>query len=492
MMNEVSGRILIADDDSEIVKMLGCVVSRKGLTPVLAGGAREALDLIRTVRPDVLLVDFRMPEMNGMEVMRQAKEIDPDLPAILITAHADIHGAVEAIRAGAHDYLGKPFDHHDVIRVVLRALNERRLKQALKRSNAPSNAASKPLSKAAGGNVPLREIFGPSDAIGKVIASIELVAKLNFSVIILGETGSGKEVVAQAIHRESMRPEGPFVAVDCGAIPEALIESELFGHERGAFTGADQQMAGKLETARGGTLFLDEIANMSMGAQAKFLRVLQERTLQRLGGGKSIGVDIRVLAAGNRNIEELCAKGSFRSDLYFRLNDFTIAIPPLRQRQEDIPFLAGQFLEITNVELGKNVQCFSAAAADAMLAYEWPGNVRQLRSVVRRAVLMSEDIVAEKHLCLKQAGADASLLNLEAGLTMSAGGDWEGQPLREVLRRSAACLERKVIVQALRGSGGNKAKAARLLHVDYKTIHTKVKEYGIGFEHSETENETHD
>jgi two-component system nitrogen regulation response regulator GlnG len=487
MMNEVSGRILIADDDSEIVKMLGCVVSRKGLTPVLAGGAREALQLIRTVRPDVLLVDFRMPEMNGMEVMRRAKEIDPDLPAILITAHADVQGAVEAIRAGAHDYLGKPFDHHDVVRVVLRALNERRMKLALH--------PSKPPSKTAGAKGGLREIFGPSDAIGKVIASIELVARLNFSVIILGETGSGKEVVAQAIHRESMRSSGPFVAVDCGAIPDLLIESELFGHERGAFTGADQQMAGKLETARGGTLFLDEIANLSMGAQAKFLRVLQERTLHRLGGGKSIGVDIRVLAAGNRDLEDLCGKGSFRSDLYFRLNDFTIAIPPLRQRQEDIPFLAGQFLENTNAELGKNVQGFSAAAADAMLAYEWPGNVRQLRSVVRRAVLMSEDIVAEKHLCLKQAGADASFvpsgLNVEGGLSMSAGGDWEGQPLREVLRRSAASLERKVIVQALQGSGGNKAKAARLLHVDYKTIHSKVKEYGIGFE-QKTGNETHD
>jgi DNA-binding NtrC family response regulator len=487
-MKEVSGTILIADDDSEIVKMLGCVLSRKGLTPVLAGGAREALHLIKTVQPDVLLVDFRMPEMDGMEVMRKAKEIDPDLPAILITAYADIQGAVEAIRAGAHDYLGKPFDHHDVIRVVLRALNERRRKVTLNASKPPLKSPS----KTAGGNAALREIFGPSDAIGKVIASIELVAKLNFSVIILGETGSGKEVVAQAIHRESMRPEGPFVAVDCGAIPDLLIESELFGHERGAFTGADQQMAGKLETARGGTLFLDEIANLSLGAQAKFLRVLQERTLQRLGGGKSIGVDIRVLAAGNRDIEDLCGKGAFRSDLYFRLNDFTISLPPLRQRREDIPFLAGRFLEITNVELGKNVQGFSAGASDAMLAYEWPGNVRQLRSVVRRAVLMSDDIVAEKHLCLKQTAADPSLLNVETGLTMSAGGDWEGQPLREVLRRSAASLERKVIVQALRGSGGNKAKAARLLHVDYKTIHTKVKEYGIDFEQSKTGNQTHD
>jgi two-component system nitrogen regulation response regulator GlnG len=491
-MKEVSGTILIADDDSEIVNMLGCVLSRKGLTPVLAGGAREALHLIETVQPDVLLVDFRMPEMDGMEVMRKAKEIDPDLPAILITAYADIQGAVEAIRAGAHDYLGKPFDHHDVIRVVLRALNERRRKVTWNPSKPPSKPPSMPTSKTAGGNAALREIFGPSDAIGKVIASIELVAKLNFSVIILGETGSGKEVVAQAIHRESMRPEGPFVAVDCGAIPDLLIESELFGHERGAFTGADQQMAGKLETARGGTLFLDEIANLSLGAQAKFLRVLQERTLQRLGGGKSIGVDIRVLAAGNRDIEDLCGKGAFRSDLYFRLNDFTISLPPLRQRREDIPFLAGRFLETTNVELGKNVQGFSAGASDAMLAYEWPGNVRQLRSVVRRAVLMSDDIVAEKHLCLKQAGADPSLLNVETGLTMGAGGDWEGQPLREVLRRSAASLERKVIVQALRGSGGNKAKAARLLHVDYKTIHTKVKEYGIDFEQGKTGNQTHD
>jgi DNA-binding NtrC family response regulator len=246
--------VLIADDEEEIAQALGRVLSRKGLTTLLAKGGREALDLIRAAQPDVLLVDFRMPEMDGMELMRKSHELDPELPVILITAFADVRGAVEAIRAGAHDYLSKPFDHREVVRVVLSALHSRRVKPGLKRLPAATD--------------PLREIFGPSEAIGTVIAAIEQVAKLNFSVLIAGETGSGKEVVAQAIHRASSRSAGPFVAIDCGAIPEALLESELFGHERGAFTGADQQKAGKLEAARGGTLFLDEIYGAGFPGQA--------------------------------------------------------------------------------------------------------------------------------------------------------------------------------------------------------------------------------
>ena len=463
--------------------MLAHLLSRRGLSPIQAGGGREALELVRKVRPDVLLVDFRMPEMDGIEVMRRAREIEPDLPAILISAYADVPGAVQAIRAGAHDYLRKPFDHEDVIRVVQRALQERRSTRAAPSPNRADSSCA--------GSLSLRETFGPGEAISKVIAAIELVAKVNFSVIILGETGSGKEVVAQAIHRESLRHAAPFVAVDCGAIPDALIESELFGHERGAFTGADQQMAGKLEIARGGTLFLDEIANLSMGAQAKLLRVLQERTMHRLGGGKSIGVDIRVLAAGNRDIEELCRRGSFRSDLYFRLNDFTISIPPLRRRKDDIPFLSARFLAMTNAELGKNVQGFSSAAEDALLAYEWPGNVRQLRSVIRRAVLLSHDLIGEEQLCLPHDGAETSSAH-GAVPGQSAYTDWEGLPLRDVLRRSTACLERRVLVQALQRSGGNKAKAARLLHVDYKTMHSKVKEYGIDFVHDESGEGVHE
>jgi len=465
MAEVVPSSVLIADDEEEIAQALGRVLGRKGLTTLLAKGGREALDLIRAAHPDVMLVDFRMPEMDGMELMRKSQELDPELPVILITAFADVRGAVEAIRAGAHDYLSKPFDHREVIRVVLSALHSRRVKPGLKRLPVDID--------------PLREIFGPSEAIGKVISAIEQVAKLNFSVLIAGETGSGKEVVAQAIHRASSRSTGPFVAIDCGAIPEALLESELFGHERGAFTGADQQKAGKLEAARGGTLFLDEISNMALASQAKLLRVLQERTMQRLGGTKSIEVDIRVLAAGNRDIEDLCGNGTFRGDLYYRLNDFAIRIPPLRQRKADIPFLAKRFMDLTNLELGKFVKGFSKAAIGAMLAYDWPGNVRQLRSVVRRAVLTGEEIVTEEQLAFKKGIAAPLLDNEPAACSQVANEEWDGLPLREILRRNLVDLERKVIAHVLRSAGGNKAKAARLLHVDYKTLHSKVKEYGI-------------
>ena len=467
MAEVLPSSVLIADDEEEIAQALGRVLSRKGLTTLLAKGGREALDLIRAAQPDVMLVDFRMPEMDGMELLRKSRELDPELPVILITAFADVRGAVEAIRAGAHDYLSKPFDHREVIRVVLSALHSRRVKPGLKRLPVDTD--------------PLREIFGPSEAIGKVIAAIEQVAKLNFSVLIAGETGSGKEVVAQAIHRASSRSAGPFVAIDCGAIPEALLESELFGHERGAFTGADQQKAGKLEAARGGTLFLDEISNMALASQTKLLRVLQERTMQRLGGTKSIEVDIRILAAGNRDIEDLCGNGTFRGDLYFRLNDFAIRIPPLRQRKADIPFLAKRFMDVTNLELGKFVKGFSTAAGGAMLAYDWPGNVRQLRSVVRRAVLTGEEIVTEEQLALKKAIA-APLPDHEPAACSHVSSEWEGLPLREILRRNLAVLERQVIAHVLRSAGGNKAQAARLLQVDYKTLHTKVKEYGIQIE----------
>jgi len=467
MAEVLPNSVLIADDEEEIAQALGRVLSRKGLTTLLAKGGREALDLIGAAHPDVMLVDFRMPEMDGMELMRKSRELDPELPVILITAFADVRGAVEAIRAGAHDYLSKPFDHREVIRVVLSALHSRRVKPGWKKLPVATD--------------PLREIFGPSEAISKVIAAIQQVAKLNFSVLIAGETGSGKEVVAQAIHRASSRSAGPFVAIDCGAIPEALLESELFGHERGAFTGADQQKAGKLEAARGGTLFLDEISNMALASQAKLLRVLQERTLHRLGGTKSIEVDIRVLAAGNRDIEDLCGQGTFRGDLYFRLNDFAIRIPPLRQRKADIPFLANRFMDITNLELGKFVKGFSRAAAGAMLDYDWPGNVRQLRSVVRRAVLTGEEIVTEEQLALKKANAPLPDHQLPACSEVSSA-EWDGLPLREIVRRNLAVLERQVIAHVLRSAGGNKAKAARLLQVDYKTLHSKVKEYGIQIE----------
>jgi two-component system nitrogen regulation response regulator GlnG len=330
-MSTVRGRILIADDDHEMAQLLGHLVHRQGLTPLLAKDGTEALQLVRAGDPDVLLADLRMPGMDGMELMRKAKDLDPELPVVLITAFAEVRGAVDAIHAGAHDFLAKPFENHEVLRVVLRALNERRLRLELKHLADHVHHVLSP-----------RETFGPSEAAGIVIAAIERVAKSNFSVVIVGETGSGKEVVARAIHQASKRARLPFIPVDCGAVPETLIESELFGHERGAFTGADQQTVGKIEGAHMGTLFLDEISNMPMASQAKLLRVLQEKTLFRLGGAKPIHVDVRMLTASGHDLEGLCESGSFRPDLYFRLNEYSISIPPLRERREDILYLAKQ------------------------------------------------------------------------------------------------------------------------------------------------------
>jgi two-component system nitrogen regulation response regulator GlnG len=379
-----------------------------------------------------------------------------------------VQGAVDALRAGAHDYLAKPFEHQQVLRVVLRALNERRLKLELKHLVNHVHQVLSP-----------RETFGSSDAIGKVIAAIERVAKSNFSVLIVGETGSGKEVVARAIHQASNRARQPFVPVDCGAVPEALFESELFGHERGAFTGADQKTVGKIEETHTGTLFLDEIPNMPLASQAKLLRVLQEKTLYRLGGVKPIHVDTRMLTASGQDLEALCDHGTFRSDLYFRLNEYTITIPPLRKRCEDIPYLAKRFMDIANIELSKFVRGFSPPAVEAMLAYRWPGNVRQLRSVVRRGVLMAEDVISEEHLGLAPKNGKTSVDERQAERSSAPGRERSELSLREIVRSNTVHVERTAIVDALRSSGGNKAKAARLLQVDYKTLHSKVKEYGI-------------
>jgi len=383
-MSTVQGRILIAEDDHEMAQLLGCLLHREGLTPLLAKDGIEALQLVRAADPDVLLADLRMPGMDGMELMRKAKDLDPELPVVLITAFAEVRGAVDAIHAGAHDYLAKPFEHRQVIRVVLRALNERRLKLQLKQLADHVHQALSP-----------RETFGPSEAVGKVIAAIERVANSNFSVLIVGETGSGKEVVARAIHQASGRARHPFIPVDCGAIPEMLFESELFGHERGAFTGADRQTIGKIEAAHGGTLFLDEISN---------------------------------------------------------------------------------------IELSKSIKGFSPPAIEMMLAYDWPGNVRQLRSAVRRAVLMAEDVVTEEDLGLKPKACEL-LAEDELVVHASAHGRVSGDlALREIVRSSTVHVERVAITHALRRTGGNKSKAARLLQVDYKTLHSKVKEYGIQIE----------
>ncbi|MFQ6079900.1 MAG: sigma-54-dependent transcriptional regulator, partial [Thermodesulfobacteriota bacterium] len=388
-MAELFTKVLIVDDEEDVLSSLSLVVEREGFTALTSQDGNTALKMISVEGPDVMLLDVKMPGMNGMEVLEQAKELDQELPVIIITGYADIYGAVEAMRAGAHDYLAKPFEHHEVVRVLHRALAERSLKKELR-----------DLSSRLQGGSPLREMMGPSDAVARLISEVSLVAKSDFSVVVLGETGSGKELVARAIHNISPRSGAPFVPVDCGAIPEGLFESELFGYEKGAFTGAEHRKSGKFEAAQAGTLFLDEILNMPLGSQAKLLRALQDKVIYRVGGTRPLDVDVRLLIASNQNLEAAVESGSFRRDLFYRLNEFSIRIPPLRERKEDIPYLAKRFLDITSMELNKNMKGFSEPAMKALLAYDWPGNVRQLRSTIRRAALVADKLVTTSHVAM--------------------------------------------------------------------------------------------
>jgi len=463
-MKKQNASILIVDDDENICEILSLLVKKEGLKTLVAHEGDTALKIIRSKMPDIVLLDIKMPGMDGIEVLKRVKELDENLPVVMITAYANIQGAVDAIRLGAHDYLAKPFDDHEVIRVVYRALAERNLKLKLRS-----------LSNKIQGDSYIRGMMGPSDVIGQLIYDVNCVAKSDFTIVILGETGSGKELIARVIHEASPRSEGPFVPVDCGAIPETLLESELFGHEKGAFTGADLKKPGKFELAQGGTLFLDEIVNMPLSSQAKLLRVLQDKKVSRVGSTKPINVDVRVLAASNRDIEDAVASGSFRRDLFYRLNEFTIKIPPLRERKEDIPYLVKRFLDLTNKELKKNVEGFSESAIERLTAYDWPGNVRQLRSTIRRAVLLADKMITEKHLDLKKISLPAFAINQKK----VEGMPWKDLSLKEIVRGKMIEVEREVLGKVLKYTGGNKAKAARMLQIDYKTIHTKVKQLGI-------------
>jgi len=471
-MTAAANKVLVVDDQPEVCALLCDCMANEGVTTIVAHSGESGLDKLRTELPDALLLAMRLPDMDGMHALKAAKALDEDLPVILMTRTPEIRGAVAAIRAGAHDYLEKPLKRHEVLRVVFRALNERALKRKLR---CLSSQVEDPAS--------LRESMGPSSAIAHLITDVARVAKTNFSVLVLGETGAGKELVARAIHGLSSRSQGPFLTVDCGAIPETLLESELFGHEKGAYTGADRQRIGKFEMASDGTFFLDEVSNLPLGSQAKLLRVLQDRIIYRIGGTQPIKVDVRVLAASNQDLHKLAEarESSFRHDVYFRLNEYTIRVPPLRERREDILYLAKRFLDLTNVELQKEVRSFSQAAVDVLLAYHWPGNVRQLRSVIRRAVLLADDVITEHHLGGECAVPQAlPTPAAEPAMELSAAGDLS---LREIVQRKTAAIEREILARVLRETGGNKAAAARLLRIDYKTIHLKIKEYDILVNH---------
>jgi DNA-binding NtrC family response regulator len=453
-------KILVVDDEAEIRSLLAAVLQSKGYEVVTAEDGAAALQAVPRERPAVILMDLSMPRMNGMDALPEIKRLDPELPVIICTAHADLATAVRAMKLGAYDYLTKPFDVELLILTLERAVERHRLHSRIEELKRQGQGST------------LAERMGGSPAIALVIQQVAQVAESNFTVLVQGETGTGKELVARAIHQQSPRRQSPFVAVDCGAIPETLVESELFGHERGAFTGAQARREGHFQLAKGGTLFLDEIGNVPLATQAKLLRALEQREVHPLGGARAVTVDARIIAATNSELEESVKAGRFRADLYYRLSEFTIALPPLRSRREDIMHLSQRFLDEVSMELRRPVRRISDEAMQVLLHHDWPGNVRELRNVVRKAALLATDVVTPEHIPALSASAPA---HARAGAEPVG----EDLSLREVAELAAVQAEREIIRHALESTKGNKSQAARLLRTDYTTLHAKMKRYGI-------------
>ncbi len=445
-------RILIIDDDPHVRKVLSEILKAKGFSPVEASGGHEALDLVRTIKTDIALLDLQMPGMGGIETLRAIRKIDPTMPIIIVTAHGDVPTAVEAIKLGANDFMLKPPDYSHLIITVNKALEKRELEKKVQQLNTEVEES-------------LEWLLGKSPLIKKVIEKIHQVAWSDFSIIIQGETGTGKSYIASLIHNLSTRKKGPFTTVDMGAIPETLVESELFGFEKGAFTGAEKKKRGLFELARGGTLLIDEVQNMSPFVQSKLLRAVEEKKSYPLGSTEPVDINARIIAATNYDLKKAVAEKLFREDLFFRLGEFMIIIPPLRERKEDIPFLAKRFCNEAATELKKQIRGFSAEAEKLLIQYSWPGNVRELKNVMRRAVLLSEaDVIMPERI-------EFLITAKQIGSEQCPDSDRPDQSLLEI--------EKQAIHKTLIFTHGNKKKAAEILKVDYSTIIRKIKQFSI-------------
>ena len=424
----------------------------------------EAVRLLQQEQPAVVLSDLRLPDGDGFGVLRAAKEIDADIPVIVMTAYGSIEDAVAAMKEGAMDFLAKPVDPDHLLLLVARALEQRRLvteNLLMKEELAVRRGAP--------------QLVGEDPSLRKVFASLQRAASTDATVLLEGESGTGKELFARSLHALSQRADAPFVAINCAAIPENLLETELFGYEKGAFTGAVQRKPGKFEMAHRGTLFLDEIGDLPIGLQAKILRALEEKRFERVGGTASVQVDVRLVAATNRGLRAAVAARRFREDLYFRLSVFPIMIPPLRERPGDIPVLAKYFVERFCRDLKKKPLMLSPAALEQLQAYRWPGNVRELQNCIERAVILSDgDTIFPRHLNLSFAAP----LEDENPVSPWAHVDLTGT-LAEVTRRVSSEVEKVKIEDVLREAGGNKGRAAEMLAVSYKMFLAKLKEHGI-------------
>jgi len=448
--------ILVIDDKDSMRDMLAQTLASEGHQVDTAPDGKAGLELARRRPFDLTLTDLRMPDLDGLEVLRSLREIDSEMPVIVMTAYGSIEEAVEAMRRGAYDFLTKPFDSERLNVLVQKALEARRMQ-----------AENLCLREELAHNLGFSDIVGASEKMKEVFRLIQKVASSDTSVLILGESGAGKELFARAVHSLSPRRNKPYVPINCAAIPHELLENELFGSEKGAFTGAVTRKIGKFEIAEGGTIFLDEIGDMDLSLQAKLLRVLQDRTIERLGGARPFKVDVRVVAATNRDLSEAIAHKRFREDLFYRLSVFPINIPPLRDRGDDIRPLAEHFIDKFCKEMKKPVKQLTREAQTLLERYHWPGNVRELENTIERAVILAESKkITPQQLAIRVSTPEEIHLR-------------EGAGLKEVGAHAQMTAERSAIIRVLNQVRGNKRKCAKILQIDYTTLFDKMKKYEI-------------
>ena len=447
-------RILVIDDDPTFCTMLKTFLTNKGFSVREAFSAAESLKAIRLEQFDIALSDFRLPDKDGLELLKDIRLLKPKLPVIIMTRYADIRVAIRAIKMGAYEYVTKPINPDEILAAI---------RGALEKAEEESDITSAQVSSQKNN---FHYVSGASKTSSKVERYIDLVAPTSMSVIIQGESGTGKEYVARMIHQKSKRADKPFMAVDCGALSKELAGSELFGHVKGSFTDAINEKQGQFELSNGGTLFLDEIGNLPYETQLKLLRATQERRIRKIGGNKDIPVDVRIIVATNEDLSDAVKKGTFREDLYHRLNEFKIDVPPLRERQNDIRVFASHFLELANEELSKSVQNFSQDVIDLLHVYSWPGNIREMKNIIKRAVLLATD-------------GQITIECLPAEMVTALSDTVAPFPVTTDLKIIAEQNERTVIISTLEKVHYNKSKAARMLNIDRKTLYNKLRQYGI-------------
>ncbi len=458
-------RILVLDDEENIRFFFTEALKKEGYEVRTVGKGDRALELFREEDFDVAVVDLKLPDADGMEIMKSFREQRPEVPVIIITAHGNKQVAHQALSEGAYDYFSKPFDLTDMRVVIRRAAENARLVrevEELRRQMEEGLKAEAP------------RFIGESTVMRVVRETISTVADSDVTCLILGESGTGKELVAELIHLQSNRAKGPFITLNCAAIPDTLIETEMFGYEKGAFTGAAQRTTGKFEQADGGTLFLDEIGDMTPMVQTKLLRVIETGEFHRVGGVSTVRVNVRLLAATNKDLKKAIASGSFREDLFYRVNVVSLPLPPLRNRPEDIPILVTSFLTRFNEKFGKAITGVDEEVMARFLEYPWPGNVRELQNALQRAVVLERsDIITFAAVPPEMIGGTPSTSTLSLD-------ELAGQSLPDALKQVRSRFERVLIEEALERSGGNKSEAARLLRISRVNLHQKINEYAIG------------